>query len=97
MKCGVIMKIFKELAKNMQKRDNTPMERLEYNRVRATIEELCDKYLHDSDSILKFEALPTAMDSTLSVLESKEFQEKFEFAQVSETCFIVRMRELDLL
>lgn len=91
------MKIFKELAKNMKKRDTAPMERLEYNRVRATIEEMCEKYLTDSDSIFKFEALPSAMDSTLSVLESNEFQEKYEFSQVSETCFIVRMRELNLL
>ena len=91
------MKIFKEIAKNMKKKDNTPMERLEYNRVRATIEEMCDKYLLDSDSIFKFEALPSAMDSTLAVLESSEFQEKYEFSQVSETCFLVRMRELELL
>lgn len=97
MNVGDFLKIFKELAKNMKKRDTTPMERLEYNRVRATIEELCEKHLHDSDSILKFESLPSAMDATLSVLEGKEFQEKYEFSQVSETCFLVRMRELDLL
>lgn len=74
-----------------------PMERLEYNRVRATIEEQCEKYLKDSDDIYKFESLPNAIDATLACLESTQFLEKYEFSQVSETCFIVRLRELDIL
>ena len=91
------LKLFKALADNSKKKDNTPMERLEYNRVRATIENQCEKYLKSIDDIYKFEALPSAIDATLACLEGKQFLEKYEFNQVSETCFIVRLREFSLL
>lgn len=91
------MKLFNALMQVSKHKDDTPMERLEYNRVRATIEEHCEKYLRDSDDVFKFEALPNAIDATLACLESNQFLEKYEFSQVSETCFIVRLRELDIL
>lgn len=91
------MKIFNALIKNSKKKDTLPLERLEYNRVRATIEENCEKYLLSVDDIFKFEALPSALDATLAVLEGVAFMEKYEFTQVSETCFEVRLRELDIL
>lgn len=91
------MKLFHALASVAKHKDEAPMERLEYNRVRATIEEQCEKYLKDSEDIFKFEALPNAIDATLACLESEQFLEKYEFSQVSETCFIVRLRELDIL
>lgn len=91
------MKLFNALMTVSKHKDDTPMERLEYNRVRATIEEQCEKHLKDSNDIFKFEALPNAIDATLACLESKQFLEKYEFSQVSETCFIVRLRELDIL
>lgn len=91
------MKLFSALMQAGQRRDNAPIERLEYNRVRATIEEQCGRYLKYSDDIFKFEALPSAIDATLACLESPQFLEKYEFNQVSETCFVVRLRELDIL
>jgi hypothetical protein len=91
------MKLFHALGQVAKRKDTAPMERLEYNRVRATIEEQCEKYLKNSEDIFKFEALPSAIDATLACLESKQFLEKYEFNQISETCFIVRLRELDLL
>lgn len=91
------MKFFKEVLKNIQKKDNIPMERYDYSRVRMTIEFYCEKYLTNSSDIFKFEALPSAIDATLSVLEGVQFQEKYEFSQVSETCFIVRLKELSIL
>ena len=94
---GSYMKLWHALATVSKRKDDTPMERLEYNRVRATIEEQCEKYLRSSDDIYKFEALPNAIDATLACLESQQFLEKYEFSQVSETCFIVRLRELDIL
>ena len=91
------MKLLNALAEKAKFRDTAPMERLEYNRVRATIEEYCEQYLKVTDDIFQFEALPSAIDATLACLESKQFMEKYEFSQISETCFIVRMRELDIL
>lgn len=91
------LKLFYALGEAAKKKDNAPMERFEYNKVRSTIESQCRKYLKSSTDIFKFEALPSAIDATLACLESKIFQEKYEFSQVSETCFIVRLRELDIL
>lgn len=91
------MKLFNALLTMTKRIDNTPMERLEYNRVRASIEEDCEKYLKDSEDVYRFEALPSAIDATLACLESTQFLEKYEFSQESETVFAVRLRELDIL
>lgn len=91
------MKIFTALSKTAKKKDDTPLEKYNYNRVRATIEEYCEKYLITSDDVFKFEALPSALDATLSVLEGEVFQEKYEFAQVDETLFVVRLKEFNIL
>lgn len=85
------------LDTKFKKRDDTPMEKLEYNKVQTAIDRLCDQYLRSPSDILYFEALPSAIDSTLTCVESMEFQEKYEFAQESETIFAVRLRELDIL
>lgn len=91
------MKLFHALSEVGKNKDSTPTERLEYNRVRATIEEQCSKYLVNDDDIFEFEALPSAIDATLAYLESPQFLEKYEFEQKNETCFYVRLRELDIL
>lgn len=95
--CLFYMKLLHALMQVGKRRDDVPMERLEYNRVRATIEEQCAKYLKYSDDVFKFEALQSAIDATLACLESPQFLERYEFNQVSETCFIVRLKELDIL
>ena len=91
------MKIFKALSQVSKKLDDMPMDKLEANRVRTTIEAYCDKYLKSVDDTFTFEALPSALDATIEVLEGRRFQEKYEFMQLSDTCFMVRLRELDLL
>jgi hypothetical protein len=91
------IKLLNALAEVAKTKDNTPLEKLEYNRVRATIEEQCEQYLKSTDDIYQFEALPSAIDATLACLEGKQFLERYEFSQISETCFIVRLRELDIL
>lgn len=91
------MKFFSALSQTMKKNDSEPLEKLEYNRVRSTIESYCEQYLKDTDDIFEFEALPSALDATLSALESKSFQEKYEFAQTAPTLFVVRLKEFDLL
>lgn len=90
------MRCFNALMQVMKHKDVIPMERLEYNRVRMAIEEQCSKYLRDVDDELTFEALPSAIDAALAFLESPQFLEKYEFAQVSESCFVVRMKELEI-
>lgn len=91
------MEFIKALLEKTKLKDSVHMDRLEYNKVRLAIEEQCDKYLKNSTDIFKFEALPSALDATIECLESKQFQERYEFNQVSKTCFIVRLRELNIL
>lgn len=91
------MEFFKALAESKKREATLSTEKFEINRVRATIEKYCEKYLKDSDDIFTFEALPSALDATIDVVESRSFQEKYEFEQVSETCFRVRQRELDIM
>lgn len=91
------MKVFEVLKDNMTKKDNSSSERLERNRVRATIESICEDRLKDSGDILTFEALPNAINDVISVLEEPVLAEKYEFVQVSETLFQIRMKELDII
>lgn len=93
----MIMKFFNAFLASMKRSDTIPMERLENSKVQSTIESYCEQYLHNSRDVLKFEALPNALDATVAVLGNASFLEKYEFSQVSETCFIVRLREIDLL
>ena len=46
------MKLFNALAEQAKRKDNTPMERFEYNKVRVTIEAQCTKYLQDRKSVV---------------------------------------------
>lgn len=91
------MKVFEVLKDNMVKKDTSSSERLERNRVRASIEAMCEDRLKDSSDILTFEALPSAINDVISVLEEPVLAEKYEFAQISETLFQIKMRELDVM
>lgn len=91
------MKIINAFFMSLKKRDNRPSERLEYSKIMSTIEANCKKYLRESGDVFEFEALPNAIDATLAVLDSEQFTNKYEFNQISETCFLVRLKELDLI
>lgn len=91
------MKIFRVLGENMKKKDTVPMERFEYSKVKVALESLCKTYLSSTDDILRFEALPAAIDGVLFCLESKEFKDSYEFEQESETIFAIKLRELELI
>lgn len=91
------MEVFEILKDSMAKKDNSSSERLERNRVRATIESMCESRLTDSSDILTFEALPNAINDVISVLEEPVLSEKYEFVQVSETLFKIKLRELDII
>lgn len=90
------MEIFTVLKDKMSKKDTTSTDRLERNRVRATIESICDANLKDSFDVLTFEALPSAINDVISVLEEPRLKEKYEFIQVSETLFQIKMKELNI-
>lgn len=91
------MKVINALLSQMKKTDNTSVDRLEKNRVRASLEDLCAEYLTTPDSTLEFETLPNALPHVISVLEEPIFLEKYEFQQVSETLFQIREKEIQLL
>ena len=91
------MKLFSVLKNTYKPADNVSMEHLSANLIRKSIEECCDEYLKSASDILEFEALPNAINETLEVLSMRSFQEKFEFEQISETCFRIKLRELNLM
>ena len=91
------MKSLDALYSVMKKTDKVPMEKLETSKVRATIEGLCNQYLKDSEDKLKIEVLPEALDSAVIVLDSAMFLERYEFNQLDECCFEIKLRELDLI
>lgn len=85
------------LVKRFAKNGKTTSQRLEKNKVRASIESLCRTHLSDYDAVLTFEALPNAIDATLEVIEEPALADKYDFFQYSETLFQVRLKEYDLL
>ena len=93
---GEIMKLFTAIAEKFSKKDKTSLERYNYNNIRASIENMCGKYLVNAGDILVFEVNPELLDATIDCLEGTKFQDKYEFAQVEETLFSVRLREIEL-
>lgn len=91
------LKVINALFQTMRKTDNTSTEHLEKNRIRSTLESLCDEKLADGTSILQFEALPSALPYVISILEEPMFLEKYDFEQVSETIFQIKPKEMNLL
>ncbi len=81
---------------NARKRDTASKERLEINRVRASIEHLCEEHLHTANEVMTFEALPSALDATLAVLDSEIFTRQYEYAQLKPTIFLVRLKAIDV-
>ena len=77
------------------KKDTTSSQRMEINRTRKAVEELCSEHLTDLNDIFQFEALPSCIDVVLVVIEQPQLASKFIFTQISETVFEVRLRELD--
>jgi len=90
------MKLFKALGETAKRRDNSPVERLAYSRVHQAIEELCKLYLKETGDIFVFEALPESLDAALTCLESKDFLDKYNFNQISDTCFEVSEKVIDI-
>lgn len=91
------LKVIDAFFKTLHKTDNTSTEHLEKNRIRSTLESLCEDKLSDGTSILTFEALPSALPYVISILEEPMFLEKYDFEQVSETIFKIKPKEMNLL
>ena len=67
------------------------------SQVQNTIEKLCQEYLVETDDKLKIEVLPERMQEAVSALQNPLFLEKYEFQQISDSCFLLKLRELDLI
>lgn len=91
------LKVVDALIQTFKKSDNTSTEHLEKNRIRSTLESLCNEKLADGTSILQFEALPSALPYVISILEEPLFLEKYDFEQISETIFQIKPKDMNLL
>ena len=90
------MKTAKILLERLFSKDKTGGALLEKTKVRNAIESMCQVYLVDFDDTLTFEALPEALDSTLAVIEEPSLTSKYDFTQISETLFQVRLKDLNM-
>ena len=91
------MKFIDAVTSVMKKTDKIPMEKLEISQVQNTIEQLCNEYLVETDDQLKIEVLPERMQAAVTALQNPLFLEKYEFQQISDSCFLLKLRELDLI
>lgn len=91
------MKSLDALFSVRKRRDTVATEHLEKNRIKATLEGMCSKYLLADGDIFEFEALPKALPYVVDILEERDFLEKYEFMQVSDSLFQVRERPMDLM
>ena len=91
------MKFFKAWVDSKKHTDDVQSDRYDYNKVKSAIEATCEKYLRGSDDILTIEIMPNVLDWALSYLTSEEFLENYEFSQVNETLFKVKLKEIDLI
>ena len=88
------MKSFKTITDLLVKKDKSSSERLQKNRVRVAIENMCQEYLTDFNDVLFFEALPKALDDTIAVIEEPKLTTRYEFTQESDTVFSGMRREV---
>ncbi len=91
-----MFKVVQAIKDNMRKQDTASKERLELNRVRASIEYLCEEHLLSINDVVTFEALPSALDATLAVLSSDTFTRQYDYVQLELTLFRVRLRAIDV-
>jgi len=91
------MKTTHILLDKIRSKENKSVERLEKNKVRLEIEQMCEDYLKSANDILTFEALPNILDNVLVVIEETELASKYDFEQESETIFRVKLKEFDIL
>ena len=91
------MKVFNAISDNFFKtKDNSSKEHLEINEYRNDLKSKCNQYLRNEDDILVFECLEKALPYVITILEEESFLRDYEFEQLSETMFRIRLRGIDL-
>lgn len=78
----------------MFKREKVSTERMERNRVRNAIETMAETYLTEYDAVLTFEVLPNCIDNVLIVIGEESLQSRYDIAQMSESLFQMRLKDL---
>lgn len=89
-------KFLKALALNKKMNDNTPVEQLEVDRAFNTLDKMCQDYLTSDSEILEVEVAPKELQAVIAALEIPRFQERYQYAQVSESMFQIQLKGLDL-
>lgn len=89
-------KFLKALALNKRMNDNAPVEQLEIDKAFNTLDALSQKYLTSDEDILTVEVAPKELQAVIAAVETSRFQERYQYAQVSETLFQIQLKGLDL-
>ena len=71
--------------------------KIDKNRTRSSIENMLIEHLKNPGEVLTFEALPNALDYTISVIEEPPLNIKYDIVQIDETMFQASLKEIDIL
>lgn len=65
-------------------------------RVKNAIIQSCEQHLSDSDDEFTFEVLPRELSYAVEVIAEEPLKSNYIISQISETLFVVKLRELEL-
>lgn len=91
---GEITEYLKE--KYSKSRNNETQELMNKQRVKNTILSVCDKYLIDADDELTFEVEGKDIQYAVVVIVEEPIISKYDIAQISNTLFVAKLKELEL-
>lgn len=65
-------------------------------RVKNAIIQSCEHHLLDSDDEFTFEVLPEELSYAVEVIMEEPLKSNYIISQISETLFVVKLREIEL-
>lgn len=85
------LQAIKSLFLTKEKVDNSL---LELNYKIQSIDSMAEEYLENFDDELEFEVYPNTLALAMKAMNSEELTDKYEFSQISNTMFSVRLKEM---
>lgn len=70
--------------------------RINKQQVKASILNLCDKYIKENGDVLTFESTPSELSYVVEAITEEPLKSKYVISQVSPTMFQARAVELEL-
>lgn len=72
------------------------LDQMNMQKIKNQISLLCEKYLTESGQVFTFEVTKKDLQYVIVVIDEEPLVSLYEIAQISETLFQARLRDLDL-